>query len=254
MIQSANGSAGFEQIIAALADNDPFACRIVSLFRCYPPQLVFVDYWLIRDEESGEVTGAIARNGSNFILLMTDRTDLEETASFMRVAGAEGIICNGKYELDLGRPSVTGPVLVCTEPTANDDGCELITPDIRDAYDLIVRSADERFRPPVFEDFYVDVNHKLRHNAMSLCGVEEGGTPVAIAMTVAESDDGAVLGAVACLPEYRKRGFGSKVVGSLTARLLSQNKRVYLHRAQNANAAFYEKLGFTECGTWREYE
>ena len=96
MIQSANGSAGFEQIIAALADNDPFACRIVSLFRCYPPQLVFVDYWLIRDEESGEVTGAIARNGSNFILLMTDRTDLEETASFMRVAGAEGIICNGK--------------------------------------------------------------------------------------------------------------------------------------------------------------
>ena len=170
----------------------------------------------------------------------------------MRVAGASGVICSGKYELDLNRPSFSGPVLVCSGPFGTEDA-DLVTPDIKAAYELIVRCADENFHPPVFEDFYVDVSHKLRHNAMSLVGVQENGELVAIAMTVAESENGAVLGAVACLPEYRKKGYGSQVVRSLTSRLIAQNKRVYLHRAQDANVSFYEKLGFCECGTWREY-
>ena len=62
-----------------------------------------MDYWLIRDDESGNFTGAAARNGSNFILFLTEATDLEEVSSFMRVAGASGIICSGKYKLDLSR-------------------------------------------------------------------------------------------------------------------------------------------------------
>ena len=257
MIQSANESVDFVAAIHALSDNDPFACRIISLFKCYPPQLVFVDYWLIRDDESGEVTGAIARNGSNFILFLTAAADLEETSSFMCVAGASGVICSGVYELELNRPSFSGPVLVCSDPFETEDvyteTADTVTPDIKAAYELIVRCADDNFRPPVFEDFYVDVNHKLRHNAMSLVGVQENGELVALAMTVAESKNGAVLGAVACLPEYRKQGYGSQVVRSLTAQLIAQHKRVYLHRAQDANVSFYEKLGFRECGTWREY-
>ena len=252
MIQSANESVDFVGAINALSQDDPFACRIISLFSCYPPQLVFVDYWLIRDDESDEVTGAIARNGSNFILFLTAAADLEETSSFMRVAGASGVICSGEYELDLNRPSFSGPVLVCSGPFGTEDA-DLVTPDIKAAYELIVRCADENFHPPAFEDFYVDVNHKLRHNVISLVGVQADGMLAAIAMTVAESDKGAVLGAVACRPEYRKHGYGSQVVRSLTARLLAQNKRVYLHRAQDANVSFYEKLGFRKCGTWREY-
>ena len=253
MIQSANEAVDFVAAIHALKADDPFACRIISLFSCYPPQFVFVDYWLIRDDVSDEVTGAIARNGSNFILLLTEATDLEEVSSFMRVAGASGVICNGEYVLDLNRPSFSGPVLVSSEISETDCGTELIAPDINEAYELLAGCADDYFHPPAFEDFYVDVNHKLRHNAISLVGVQADGMLAAIAMTVAESDKGAVLGAVACRPEYRKHGYGSQVVRSLTARLLAQNKRVYLHRAQDANVSFYEKLGFRECGTWREY-
>ena len=60
MIQSANEAVGFVAAIHELKADDPFACRIISLYHCYPPQLVFVDYWLIRDDESGDVTGAAA--------------------------------------------------------------------------------------------------------------------------------------------------------------------------------------------------
>lgn len=255
MILSANESTDFISSISMISDNDPFACRIVSLYNSYNPELAFVDYWMIADELSGKCNGAIARSGTNFIVFLTDESNLEEVSSFMRVAGASSVLCSGKYKLELfGSKSVSGSVLAKSEIfEIIDDNVEIIEPDIKSAYDLIVKCADENFTPPVFEDFYVDVNHKLRHNAMRMYGIKENSMLVSVAMTVAESEQGAVLGAVSCDPEYRKRGYGSTIVKYITNRLVSENKTVFLHRAKNANVSFYNNLGFIETGSWREY-
>lgn len=254
MIISANEAGDYIGAINLLSALDPFACRIISLYNSYKPELVFVDYWLTCDE-SGNTTGAIARNGSNFILFLTDKSDLDEVSSFMRVAGVSGIICSGEYELELsGHKSLTGSVLVKNTPFEDiDENLNIVNPDIKSAYELIASCADDNFKPPAFEDFYVDVNHKLRHGAMRMYGIEENGELVSIAMTVAESENGAVLGAVACSPEYRKHGYGSAIVKYITNRLVSENKSVFLHRGRNVNISFYSNLGFSECGTWREY-
>ncbi len=209
MILSANDFENFTSAVSDISGCDPFACRIISLHNSYQPRLAFVDYWTITGE-NGEICGAIARNGSNFILLT--KFDMKE-----------------------------------------EDGIKLIQPDIRSAYELIVRCADANFVPPPFEDFYVDVNHKLRHNSMRLCGIEENNRLAAVAMTVAESCDGAVLGAVSCDPDFRRRGYGSSIVKHITNMLVEENKCVFLHRAKNANVSFYNNLGFKEAGKWREY-
>lgn len=255
MIVSANEANDFVSSVSKISDNDPFACRIISLYNSYNPELAFVDYWMIANQESGKCTGAIARNGTNFILFITDECDLEEISSFMRVAGATGAICNGKYKLDIfGSKCVDGSVLVKeTQFEIVDNNLNIIVPEIKSAYELIVKCTDENFKPPVFEDFYVDVNHKLRHNAMRIYGIEENNVLVAVAMTVAESDKGAVLGAVSCDPEYRKHGYGSSIVKYISNRLIEENKTVFLHRAKNANVSFYNNLGFIETGKWREY-
>ena len=253
MINSATDADNFIKEVQAISADDPFACRIISLCRSYNPDLVFVDYWLVQDE-NGKNTGAIARNGSNFILLLTDDSDIEEVSSFMRVAGASAVICDGRYELDFtGGKTLEGKVLVRNTAFEDEEELSFIEPDIKSAYELIQKSADENFVPPNFEDFYVDVNHKLRHNTSRLIGIEEDGSPAAVAMTIAESDHAAVLGAVSCDPEYRRRGFGSSLIKHITNILVSENKAVYLHRAENANAEFYKNLGFTEYGSWREY-
>lgn len=253
MIQAVTENTDFAGAIRAFSALDPFACRILSLYQSYRPELVFVDYWLQLDDESGAVTGAVARNGSNFILFLTDKSDLDEVSSFVRVGGAAGIICSGSYELDLNMKTTTGAVLVRNTPFEEDGGLSIVEPDLRAAYELIFGCADENFRPPAFEDFYVDVNHKLRHNAARICGIEHDGKLAALAMTVAESDDGAVLGAVACAQEFRRSGCASAVVKHITNSLISEGKNVFLHRAKNANVSFYSGLGFSECGTWREY-
>ncbi len=254
MIISANQVNDFKTSVEKISDNDPFACRIISLYNSYQPDLAFVDYWLISNVD-GVCTGAAARSGTNFVLFITDGCDLEEISSFMRVAGASSILCSGKYNLDLfGYKKTTGAVLVRNTPFEfESDGLNIVEPDIKDAYDLIVRCADDNFRPPLFEDFYVDVNHKLRHKTMRMYAISCNGNLAAVAMTVAECGDGAVLGAVSCDPDYRKQGYGSIIVKYISNRLIEENKAVFLHRAKNANAAFYDNLGFKQSDEWCEY-
>lgn len=257
MIISANETNDFIKSLSDISANDPFACRIISLYKSYIPELVFVDYWMIIDELSGKCTGAIARSGSAFILFITQKNDIDEVSSFMRVAGASSVICNAEYKLDLlNTKCVIGSILMKDTDTFDkneESSLKVIEPDIKSAYDLIVKCADENFIPPNFDDFYVDVNHKLRHKATRLCGIKTDDRLVSIAMTVAESDNGAVLGAVACDPDYRKHGYGSTVVKYLSNQLIRENKIVYLHRAKNSNISFYDKLGFKEVGSWCEY-
>ena len=254
MIISALEADNFIETINGISSSDPFACRIISLYNSYSPDLVFVDYWLLQND-SGDFTGAIARNGSNFILFLTKQSDIGEVSSFMRVAGASAVICDGRFRLELnGCKTLSGVVLVrCSAFEDNDSELDFYEPDIKSVYEMSEKSADENFTPPPFDDFYVDVNHKLRHNTARLVGIWENGVCAASAMTVAESTDGAVIGAVSCDPDYRRRGFGSALIKYLTNVLVAENKAVYLHRAQNANVDFYKNLGFEEYGVWREY-
>ena len=255
MIVSSYEAKDFVNAVSEISDNDPFACRIISLYNSYSPELAFVDYWMIADENNGKCVGAIARSGTDFIVFLTDDCDIEEVSSFMRVAGASSVICDGRFELDMfGSKFVSGSVLQRdTEFKIQENESEIIEPDIKEAYNLIVKCADENFKPPLFEDFYVDVNHKLRHKTMRMYGIKEKDVLVAVAMTVAESKNGAVLGAVSCDPEYRKMGYGSNIVKYISNRLINENKTVYLHRAENVNVSFYNNLGFKEAGKWREY-
>ena len=254
MIVSCAEAPDFLSSVTRMSGGDPFACRIISLYNSYSPELAFVDYWLTSDD-SGNDTGAIARNGSNFILFLTDESNLQEISSFLRLSGAEGVLCDGRYFLDFSKKTSDGAILKRSEPIeAKGEEPALCNPSIQDTYKLIVRCRDDGFTPPDFDDFYVDVNHKLRHGAMRLYGIEECGRLAAVAMTVAESGNGAVLGAVACDPLFRRRGFGSKIVRGTANALIAEGKTVFLHRAKNANAAFYQKLGFSDCGTWREYK
>lgn len=254
MILSVDSKTDFVNTLYKMSGTNPYACRIISMYNSYNPDLVFVDYWLVLDEEN-KCQGAIARNGTAFIVYVTDKADLDEVSSFMRVAGASSILCDEKVRLDIyNSKSIRGAVLKKNSPFEEEnEEYSFVVPDIKKAYELILKCADDNFTPPEFEDFYVDVNHRLRHNTMRICGIENNGELASVAMTVAESKVSGIIGALACNPSERNKGFGSATVKHITNELIRENKTVYLYRAENTNISFYNRLGFVETGMWKEY-
>lgn len=254
MIRAAAETDSFCAAVRLLPSDDPFACRILSQAQCYRPGLPFVDYWLVTDE-TGAVTGAAARSGTNLLLLLSPQSDLAEIASFVCWSGARTALCDGSFSLDLPGAVSAGVVMKTNRPVAfAPTGTVTDAPDLRTAYRLLADCASDSFSVPPFEDFYVDMNHKLRHHASRFRGVmTDGGQPAAMALTVAETERQAVMGAVCCHPQYRRRGFGTRAVGELVNSLTAEGKTVWLHRAQKQNAAFYQAMGFAACGAWKEY-
>lgn len=250
MITYCDDGAAFVYSVQELKGTAPFDCRLISLCRAYPPHLSFVDYWLIQDE-NGVCAGAIARNGAAFVLCLTAQAALPEVNAFLLMAGAKEVLC-GDYSLSGFSKASEGVILQATKAFAVNTK-PIIEPTIRDAYAVLTACANPHFVPPAWEDFFVDVSHKLRHVATRLVGTEQNGALAATAMTVAEDESGAVIGAVACHPDFRRTGCGSAVTAHLVQALSSEGKQVFVFRAAHENAAFYAALGFEPVGRWREY-
>ncbi len=253
MIKIADKDFDISMLLKTISKGNPFGSRIYSLYNCYDYNLPFVDFWV--QIKNNICVSAVGRLGTQFIVQLTDLSDLEEISSFLRVAGATSILCDNKYKLDVFQKSLkTGAVLkFYGSPYEIEENYSLCVPTVKEAYELLVLCKEEGFEAPDFESFNLDVSHKLRHNAVRMIGLKEENELKAVAMTVAETDTDAVLGAVASHPDCRNKGYGSFMVKTLTNSLLEENKNIYLHRAIDKNISFYSNLGYKVFGKWCEY-
>lgn len=239
-----------DEYIEELSYKNPFGCRIKALYKTYDYPLAFVDYWV--QLIGGKAVSLIARMETSFILRLTDDSDLEEVSSFIRIAGANNIICDGKYELDCNMKRVSGPVFVSNDSMELDRNFQVFTPHIKDVYNLISKCRSENFSVPNYESFALDVAHKQSKNTLRIYGIGDSQLICCI-MTLAETDTDAVLGALATDPDFRRLGHGAFLIKYINNALVKEGKSVYLHRAPDENVEFYNKLGFIQHCTWAEY-
>lgn len=103
---------------------------------------------------------------------------------------------------------------------------------------------------PAFDNWYVDISHRLRHGLCHVAGIQRDEMLVTVAMTVAETTKGAVLGSVATLPAYRKQGFSGACIGHLVSNLRKENPdaAIYIIPKTDYAESLYRKLGFSVCG------
>lgn len=253
MIKIASDDFDISSLLKALSKGNPFGTRIYSLYNCYDYNLPFVDFWI--QVKDNVCVSSIGRLGTQFIVQLSDLSDLEEISSFLRVAGATTVLADNKYKLELYTDKkTTGAVLkFFGSPYEIEEEYKLYAPTVKEAYDLLVLCKEEGFEAPDFESFNLDVSHKLRHNAIRMIGYKENGELKSVGMTVAETQTDAVLGAIASHPDCRNKGYGSLMVKILTNELLKENKSIYLHRAIDKNISFYSNLGYKVQGKWCEF-
>lgn len=226
---------------------DPFGCRIASLALAYGLNAGFAEFWL-QYTELGEVCAAVSRLNGAVTLQVSHRADPVELETFLSHIGY------GTLVRECGQEERTGTVMEWTGEAGTVCKVEAAdfaeTPSLSKVYDLLDQCQEEGFQVPAFESFYVDVSHRLRHHTARVAALEENGRLLACGLSLWETTDSAVLGAVAAAPEARGKGLGSAVV----LRILEQQpeKKIFVFRAKGKNRAFYQRLGFVPRTYFRE--
>lgn len=254
MIKIHQGDFDIKNYLDKFPGDDPFVCRIASLFNAYKELIPFADFWVQLDKNKNGVA-ALSRLGTQFVLYLTDSADLEEIASFIRVAGASSLLMDGRYTLDLkSKRESAGRIMryIFPKPQLLEND-HVISPKLKDVYNLLVENFPDNSNLPDCESFCLDISFKQRRNTSRVYGIEDKeGSLVSCAMTVAETKSCAVIGAVATGKGYRNKGFGTYMTKYITSCLFREKKKIYLYREENKNEKFYNTAGYINCGTWKE--
>lgn len=246
MIRLAN-----RESLQTIHTDDPFYTRILSLYECYGGGYDFAGFWV--QETDGDITAAISRFEDRFSLYMTDGADLEEIASFLRFQGAGAVMSDARFPLRSDfDPIISGQVLRCIGGYYNSE-LELYAPEIKPLYMLLKSCESEHFRVPPYMNFLSDVTHRRNLGKCALLGVDVDGVLASAVMTVSETENAAILGAVATLSDQRRRGYSRELVRTLASRITRQGREVYVFSATEANTRFYQHSGFEIVAGFTEY-
>lgn len=224
------------ELLQLVSKADINACRIACLLESYGTGYDFAKFW-IQYDDSGKPVSAAARYYSDITLFTSEDSDIDELKEFIGITGGSRFKNDDSVVMRLAsRENIR---------TAVKDGAEMIpSPDLNRVYRLLESCRESGFDVPRYEDFILDMSHKIRHGTALCAAVEYQGEYVSCAMTVAQSESCAVIGAVAVKKGSRRLGFGSACVSHLCEMLGS--REIFIVRLKDRNREFYERLGFIE--------
>ena len=236
--------------LVILQTTDPFYTRILSLYESYSGGYDFVGFWV--QEIEGEIVAAISRFEDKFSLYLTNESDLEEIAAFLRFQGAGAVMSDSRYAFDLtSAHTISGQVLRYAVGQYNSE-LELYAPEIKSLYALLQSCESEIFRVPEYLTFLSDVTHRSNLGKCTVLSVDVNGQLASSVMTVSETENAAIIGAVATHPYFRRRGLSRELVKTLASFINAQGREAYVFSASEANTRFYQNSGFEICADFTE--
>lgn len=218
--------------------------KIAGWAAAYGWERPFLHIWTT---ERGSQIACMGRDA----LAAVEREDVDEAALFLsmqplvQTVRADPELIQQLSQIRPGRVE-QGAVMRLKHP-ALEPG-EMAQPPLPDVYRLL----GEVFAGalPPWEDWYVDVSHRLRHGYCRIMGVMEENKLAAVAMTTAECDTAAVIGGVATRPASRGRGYARHCVMNVAAALQKDGKAVWLSPKNEMAHTLYTRWGFEDAGEW----
>ena len=228
-----------KQALLRLCEKTAFGCKISTIARAYGFDKSFACFWLDWDEN---VVYCLV---DGVMLLSGTVLDGEESREFLHMVGAGEILCavRNAEALQLN-PLARGDVLKRRLPPGQPPTEPPPAVNVREVYTFL----NQIGMVGEFEPFYLDLSHKLRHQAALVLTVPEKQGLRGCAVVSSISRDAAVLSALAVEKEYRRQGLGTQLVRGVERYF--PGKILYVFREQNKNREFYRSLGYEKTDTW----
>ena len=233
---------------------DPFICRIICIANMYQ-SYSFADCWVQKQEGTERTTAYLSKMEGVITLFAHENADFDELYMFVKMIGASCVMCHASCAEQLHiTPARTGNIMKW-DAQLSEYINRTVCPDLHQVYSVLQACHSKAFQVPEFEPFYLDMSHRIRHKGATAVGYKTEDKLIACAMTVAETEYAAIIGAVAVLPEYQRQGIGTSVVKSLLHGCMEKHqKHIYVYCNSEQNVQFYRTMGFTYSGVWAELE
>ena len=224
-------------------NTDIYSIRILSLLEAYGTSYDFASFYK-QINDNGNIT-AILSKLDNDLTISYINANHDELIEFIEIIGYTSCLCNG---LDGYRRKYDEGIIMKTVKKS-----EISMPYVEiDEYPKLMDLFNfENYDSTQFESWYVDVSHRIRHNCAKAYALKVNDEIVSSAIFSSIYNDDAILTSVQTQPEFRRIGYGSKLVSEMIGDIKGS---VYLMRETDKNEEFYKKLGFENKGSWRMYK
>jgi len=227
-----------------------FAARVYSNILAYLNFFsVFEAYVQITD---GKITAVMSSLDQNIVLYADENADFEELEIFIHMQNKKSLFCTSENARSCNQSvKLEGSIMMHKDQSKlriNHEVC--LPPEYKDVYGILEKNSGSWINLPCYEDWYADMNHKVRHGICTMAAVYSQKTAVSCGIIVANSTNDAVVGGIGTLSDYRGKGYAGSVVSTLVSYVIKMEKQPYLFRDKGKNQAFYENLGFLDVDFW----
>ncbi len=237
----------FERI-KAFCFGDPFGAYICCRAEAYGFSCEQSMIW-ISENISRELTCIVSSLNGNAVVLASDGADFEELSSMLFAFNFKSVLTSLSTAEKCSLK--TAKIKKIFRFKENEEIFETVdNTDMKSVYSLLCASFSDSYIAGREEylTWLSDFIYRKNRNLARLKAVETSNVALAVAMTAAEWEKGAVVSSVACNESCRGKGLGKAVVVSLASELKKEKKDVFVI-AQNRNAEeFYNHIGFENCG------
>lgn len=225
--------------LTAFAETDCLGVRALGPLLAYGTGYDFLTAWV---QETDKITALITRFYGAFTVHAGEGADINEIDEFLAAMGASAVVSDcrpgNKYVMKLEKGAD------CTASSVTNCNC-IGNSDFRAFYGIISECHDD-YDAASFEDWYVDMSHRVRHGTADIFLLSFDGTFVSAAAALSVTPHCVFLSAISTLPQFRGRHFAHTLIKEICDRY--SDRTVYLFCDED-KVPFYEKAGFSNTGT-----
>lgn len=231
-----------------------FGSKALTALRAYGPADSRFPFYLCT--EGKEPTAALYLSGGILTISASEKVNPEEIAQLARqedVAEVNTSRALGEALRErLGGEMESSCFMVYQGGPMPKKMISLSPGRLPDVFDVLQKSHEYYRKHARYDAWSADWERRLSLGLSEVYQLELDGQVVGTGSIGSEDSECGIVGAVAVIPEWRRRGLGSEISRFLTRRILEKGKTPRLMAGYDAVAELYRRVGFVECGRWGE--
>lgn len=237
-------TAAERQEIIDFCTSSCIGVKAITPLIAYGTEYDFAESWVQRESDAGEaaVTAFISRFYGDVTVCAIPTADRAELEMFLRTIGYSGLVSN----IPLFDIPVDGHVMcleqgnACTASVSNDKTQITDNGSLKEFYELLSKNYPDNVFSR-YEDWLVDLSHRVRHGVTETAVLSCDGENVATASALSITDRAVLLGALSVNPNQRGRHFAHTLVKHFADKF--RDRTVYI-MCKPDKIGLYEKAGF----------